>query len=357
MTKHVRIEGPDSTRQWRVVLVSNGDVLMDGFEKPQYAVWWAQARGYAIASATNPYWLQGSGRTFFVTPAARMSAKQKDVALTMIGHVEHEDEQDARKRRKQTKAEKRAALSKRMASIARRPRTMLRRIVELGGIGRGSFKNYPGDKTAVRDAKVRGLVTVRGRPWDYMAQAMVEEGYIPSTSEDPLEAFVDLLDESLSGRDVYAAHDYGYVERREAKAQQRAEREQRAAERAEPRELARNRMRKKKRKKNPQLLTLGNPRRVPDSELEEAFAAYRKFHGVDPSPDRVHRGGGAGVLIGLGEIKRVDYGPKRGKRKGPIWFHHFKPGCVLCTSADGRRLVILDPKGKRLVDFARGIIR
>lgn len=109
--------------------------------------------------------------------------------------------------------------------------------------------------------------------------------------------------------------------------------------------------------KNPQLLTIGNPSTVSASDMRKARDAYKRFHGIEPPPQCVHVGDGKGVLIGLGEIKRIDYGPKRGHRKGPIWFHHFKPGAVLASSPDGRRLVILDPKGKVLVDWDRGIVR
>jgi hypothetical protein len=110
-------------------------------------------------------------------------------------------------------------------------------------------------------------------------------------------------------------------------------------------------------KENPQLLTIGNPSTVTARELQQARAAYKRFHGIDPPPKCVHVGDGKGVLIGLGEIKRIDYGPRRGRRKGPIWYHHFAPGAVLASSPDGRRLVILDPKGKLLVDWDRGIVR
>lgn len=114
---------------------------------------------------------------------------------------------------------------------------------------------------------------------------------------------------------------------------------------------------KKTARKNPaQLLTLGNPG-VSSRDLAKAKAAYKRFHGIEPPDSVIHHGAGEGILIGLGQVHRIDYGPRRGQRKGPIWFHHFGPGCVLCTSPDGKRLVVLDTKGRKLVDFERGIIR
>lgn len=114
----------------------------------------------------------------------------------------------------------------------------------------------------------------------------------------------------------------------------------------------------RKAKKNPQLLTI-NPSKRPKKAamMANALRAYKRFHGVEPAPGAIHHGDGEGVLIGLGELTRIDYRPRKGDRRGPIWFHNFKPGCVLCTDPDGRRLVVLDRHGKRLVDFDRGIIR
>lgn len=106
--------------------------------------------------------------------------------------------------------------------------------------------------------------------------------------------------------------------------------------------------------KNPQLLTIGNPS---PGDIRKAIAAYRRFHGVDPDPKAFRNGDGKGILIALGELRRVDYEPRKGERRRTVWFHHFKPGAVLCTDPDGRRLVVLDRHGKQLVDFDRGIIR
>lgn len=109
----------------------------------------------------------------------------------------------------------------------------------------------------------------------------------------------------------------------------------------------------KRSRRNPHLLTIGNP----SPDMAAAIRAYKRFHGIAPPPGSIKYGDGNGVLIALGELSRIDYRPRKGDRRGPIWFHHFKPGCVLCTDPAGRRLVVLDRHGKRLVDFDRGIVR
>lgn len=346
--QHVRIEGPDSTRQWRVVRVLDGEVLLDGFSKPIHAYRYCEQLQLIVdnlddLNRQNPYWLQGSSRSFFVTPTARMSKREKDEALALIGHVEYEDEPDARKRRKADKATKRAKLSARMAAIARKPRSMLRRIVELGGLQTSSMKRtYPGDWHPIKDAKVRGLVRPGGMPWEAMVEQLRAEGYIRRTSGDASREFVELLTDSLNGTEVYSEHDADMIAKREE------------------RDLAREHMarsRAPRRKENPHLLTLGNPSEITSEHVRAAIAAYKRFHGVEPKPSQVHRGDGNGILIALGELCRIDYQPTRGQRSGPTWYHHFKPGAVLCTSPDGRRLVVLDRQGKRLVDFDRGIVR
>jgi hypothetical protein len=340
----VVVVGPDRTGQWRVVREDNGDVLMDGFGHPTLARAWAEQRDYQ----QNPYWLQGSRRRYFVTPTAKLTKAQKDAELAVIGHVEFEDEPEARKRRATEKATKKRQLSERMAAIARRPQTMLRRVVAVGGISKASMKTWPGDKNLLRDAKVRGLVRQRGgMEWEQMASQMRTDGYLPGVDlADAGMAFVDLLEDSLRGGDVFSTDDADAIRSRDERQMQREHmarsRDQRASER---------------RKANPHLLTLGNPSPVTAQHMEAARAAYRRFHGVDPKPGQIRHGDGNGILIALGELRRIDYQPRRGDRQGPTWFHHFKAGCVLCTSPDGRRLVILDRHGKRLVDFDRGIVR
>lgn len=349
--QHVRIEGPDSTRQWRVARSLDGAVLFDGFSKPIHALRWCEAKSLHVDNLeqlfgkANPYWLQGSRRSFFVTPTKRMTKREKDDALVLIGHVEYEDEPEARARRKADKATKRAKLSARMASIARRPRTMLRRIVELGGLQKRSMQTtYPGDLNTLRDAKVKGLIRPGGLPWEHMAEHLVAEGYIRRTSGDPGREFVELLTDSANGVDVFSEQDADAIQKRD-------ERE------LYKQHMARSRAPRETKKANPHLLTLGNPSPITGAHMRAAVAAYKRFHGVEPKPSQIHRGDGNGILIALGELCRVDYKPRRGDRRGPTWFHHFKPGAVLCTSPDGRRLVVLDRQGKRLVDFDRGIIR
>lgn len=108
---------------------------------------------------------------------------------------------------------------------------------------------------------------------------------------------------------------------------------------------------------NPALAIVGNPSPSVGAELRKAAALYRRFHGCEPPADLVRKGKGKGVWIALGELRRIDYQPRRGARRGPVWFHHFKPGCVLAASSDGKRLAIFDRKGKHMVDFDRGITR
>jgi len=102
-------------------------------------------------------------------------------------------------------------------------------------------------------------------------------------------------------------------------------------------------------RRNPDLLTLSNP-----ASLKKALAAYRQFHGVNPK--KATKGDGKGVLIALGELREIVYQPRRGNRTGAAYFHNFKPGNVLAVTADGKRLVIVDRKKRKAVDFDLGLI-
>lgn len=97
-----------------------------------------------------------------------------------------------------------------------------------------------------------------------------------------------------------------------------------------------------------------NPQRIRSTELEKAVGAYKQFHGTNPH--KVTKGKGRGVLISLGELREIVYQPTRGKRKGPAFFHNFAAGNVLAVTADGRRLVIVDRKNRKAVDFDLGIV-
>ncbi len=95
-----------------------------------------------------------------------------------------------------------------------------------------------------------------------------------------------------------------------------------------------------------------NPTRA---DLVKAEKAYRQFHGVNPK--RVAKLGRRGpVLIALGELREIVYQPRRGNRTGPAFFHHFRAGNVLAVTADGKRLVIVDRKKRKAVDFDLGIV-
>lgn len=108
----------------------------------------------------------------------------------------------------------------------------------------------------------------------------------------------------------------------------------------------------KRSKRNPNLVTITNPAK---RDLQKAVDAYREFHGVDPE-SMFRLGKGNKVLVALGELKEVVYQPRRGHRKGPAFFHKFKPGNVLAVSSDGRELRIVDTKRRRAVKFDRGIV-
>jgi len=113
--------------------------------------------------------------------------------------------------------------------------------------------------------------------------------------------------------------------------------------------------RSSKRSRNPQLLTVMNPTLQTTRDLAKARKAYRAFHGVDPK--RVAKLGPRGpVLIALGELREIVYQPRRGHRRGPAFFHHFKAGNVLAVTADGKRLVIVDRRKRKAVDFDLGIV-
>lgn len=111
------------------------------------------------------------------------------------------------------------------------------------------------------------------------------------------------------------------------------------------------RRRRTSRRRNPELLTV-NPSA---SELRKAAREYQRFHGVKPKR-ATKLGKGRGVLIALGELREIVYQPRRGSRRGPAWFHKFKPGNVLAVSADGKRLVIVDRRNRKAVDFDYGIV-
>ncbi len=134
---------------------------------------------------------------------------------------------------------------------------------------------------------------------------------------------------------------------RMAKGRAKAARRRNAAKKPARKKAAK---RKVRRRRNPELMTLGNP----SKDLARAVKAFRQFHGV--APKKVTKGRGKGVLVALGELREIVYQPTRGMRKGPAFFHKFKPGNVLAVTADGKRLVIVDRKKRKAVDFDAGIV-
>lgn len=119
---------------------------------------------------------------------------------------------------------------------------------------------------------------------------------------------------------------------------------------------------RRKGRKNPALLTIGNPDgdpiQVDRDKLEKAVAAYEEFHGEAPTEVMELPGPGA-VYVMLGELRDVLYEPRKGHRSGAVWEHTFGPGAALVASPDGRdvRIVSLEGEGARLrVDWSRGIV-
>lgn len=107
------------------------------------------------------------------------------------------------------------------------------------------------------------------------------------------------------------------------------------------------------RRRNPQILTIGNPRGR--TELAKAVRAYERFHGVKPKVAK--KGKGTGVWIELGKAREVIYEPTKGERRKAPYRHKFGRGAVLAASADGKRLAIFPGSGSRMrVDWARGIV-
>lgn len=111
-----------------------------------------------------------------------------------------------------------------------------------------------------------------------------------------------------------------------------------------------------KRRRNPELVTIGlagNPSRAPSAA---ALAAFRRFHDADPSGLR-DLGPGMPDLVALGDLQAIVYRPTRSVRSGPAFEHQFGRGAILAATVDGRRLFCLPAKGKPFrVDWERGII-
>lgn len=104
----------------------------------------------------------------------------------------------------------------------------------------------------------------------------------------------------------------------------------------------------RRRRTNPRLLIVGNPTRT-------AHAAFRKFHGTEPS--KVRRIDGDDDLVALGDIVEVIYRPRTGVRTDADYVHKFNPGAILAATVDGTALhVIPNPRKPFHVDWSRGII-
>ena len=108
--------------------------------------------------------------------------------------------------------------------------------------------------------------------------------------------------------------------------------------------------------KNPQLLVINPTAADRKAARSEALAAFREFHGCDPS-DVIKIGKGSEPLIALGQVHTIIYGPRIGVRASGLYRHKFRAGsATLVTDLDGRLSIL--PRGKKpyRVDFKRGII-
>lgn len=109
---------------------------------------------------------------------------------------------------------------------------------------------------------------------------------------------------------------------------------------------------------NPELLTITNP--TTKTAIAGATRKYRRFHGQAPRRVvRLKKGTTRKnplVLIGLGRAVEIIYEPRSGRRRRIQWFHEFGHDAVLAVSEDGKRLFIVNAKGRVLFDFSRGII-
>jgi len=110
---------------------------------------------------------------------------------------------------------------------------------------------------------------------------------------------------------------------------------------------------KRRRKRNPDLLVIGNP---VGRGGQAAAEAYKRFHGR--APDRVRNLGGKGpALVALGDLVEVVYRPTRGARRGAAYVHKFGAGAVLAATPDGRELVIVPGRARPfVVDWEQGIV-
>ena len=108
---------------------------------------------------------------------------------------------------------------------------------------------------------------------------------------------------------------------------------------------------------NPKLLTITNP--TTRSAIAGATRKYRRFHGQAPRRVvRLKKGTTRKdplILIGLGRAVEIIYEPRSGHRRRIQWFHEFGRDAVLAVSEDGKRLFIVNAKGRVLFDFSRGI--
>lgn len=298
----------------------------------------------------NPTWLRGATGRFVVQSRQRMPEAKKLAALQQVEAeqdaylVDHESDAAARKRRKAQRTAAKAARVQRARAAARsRPKQLLTRIRELGGI---NLRTWPGQTARELGKGMRNVFRKRGGlPFDRMARVLAEDGY--GTPERDGETYdpswlIEAVSDAANGAEVLPASASEFVMRRELRERQQRERAHRQHDRAQ-------------RRANPKLLTMvANPSKRQPSAA--AIAAFREFHETDPKAIRQIPGKGPD-LIALGDLVEIVYRPTRGARRGPAFVHKFGRGAVLAATVDGQQLVLLpSPRKPFRVKWDRGII-
>jgi len=102
------------------------------------------------------------------------------------------------------------------------------------------------------------------------------------------------------------------------------------------------------------LIDTKKPRRNPPASLDSRTeAAYRRFHGAEPTQVQDRRGVVGGTFHELGRGVDVGYaGPKGTKTKTGRFVHDFKTGVVILRRGDGPKAVSLNPPATKTLNVA-----
>lgn len=271
----------------------------------------------------NPYWLAGKRGRFTVKATAGQSESEKDLELAMHpgGHVEHEPDEEAERRRRVEKRLAAALKPKRPLAAETAARVILRG----GGIDLGpSFKSWPFARGDALRARIRGRKLfrkgTRERPairWDHLHERLREAGFVGIVGPSDVEPIIDSL---VAGVDVPVDG--------EAEAQAQAQ----------------------------QLRGRERLRRANPTPTAAAVEAFQRFHETAPRRVVQVKVPGSGDLVALGDLVEIVYRPTRGARRGPAFVHKFGVGAILAASVDGRELVLVPGRRPFRVDWERGIV-